>query len=102
MRIYTKSWKSYNEQLDLLVARGLEVTERPKAIECLRRIGYYRLSGYWFTFRQRSGPVVVLSPEGRRPEHSKVETLALDQFKPGATFQNAVELYVFDKRLRLL
>ncbi|RAK01880.1 Abi family protein [Aliidiomarina maris] len=26
---------------------------------------------------------------------------ALDNFKAGATFQNAVELYVFDKKLRI-
>lgn len=100
---YVKPWRSHEEQLDLLIVRGLHVTDRPKALECLRRIGYYRLSGYWFPFRERSGPVVLLDEQGRKPRKtSKVETLALDQFKPGATFENAVQLYVFDKRLRLL
>jgi abortive infection bacteriophage resistance protein len=42
---YVKTWSSYEEQLDLVVSRGLQVTDRPKALECLRRIGFYRLSG---------------------------------------------------------
>ncbi len=44
---YSKPWQSYAEQLDLLISRGLTVTDRPKALEYLQRIGYYRLSGYW-------------------------------------------------------
>lgn len=100
---YTKPWQSYEEQLDLLISRGLAVTDRAKALECLQRIGYYRLSGYWFPFRERSGPLTLLHEKGRKPARpNKVETIALDNFKPGATFENAVRLYVFDKKLRLL
>ncbi len=100
---YTKPWQSYEDQLDLLSSRGLAVTDRAKALECLQRIGYYRLSGYWFPFRERSGPLTLLDEKGRKPARpNKVETIALDDFKPGATFENAVRLYVFDKKLRLL
>lgn len=101
---YTKPWRSYQEQLDQLAARGLGVTDRALALDYLERIGYYRLSGYWYPFRQRSGPVALLSSGGGRPAKAKtrVETLILDEFKPGATFENAVDLYVFDKKLRLL
>lgn len=100
---YLKPWQSYYEQLDLLISRGLSVTDRPKALEYLQRIGYYRLSGYWFPFRERSGLLVLLDERGRKPARpKKVETLALDNFRAGATFENAVKLYVFDKQLRLL
>ncbi|ODU49879.1 MAG: abortive phage resistance protein [Thiobacillus sp. SCN 63-374] len=99
---YPKPWKSYEEQLDQLIGRGMQVTDRALALDYLERIGYYRLSGYWFAFRERSGELVVLDTQGRKPTKVKVETLALDHFKPGATFQNAVDLYVFDKQLRLL
>jgi abortive infection bacteriophage resistance protein len=100
---YSKPWQSYEEQLDLLLSRGLQVTDRPMALEYLKRIGYYRLSGYWFPFRARSGPLVLLDDRGRKPSRpNKVETIALDSFEPGATFENAVKLYVFDKQLRLL
>jgi len=100
---YLKPWRSYEDQLDLLISRGLEVTDRPKALEYLKRIGYYRLSGYWFPFRERSGALVLLDDRGRKPARpNKVESIALDSFKPGATFENAVKLYVFDKQLRLL
>lgn len=97
---YTKPWKSYDEQLDTLIERGMSVTDRAAALDYLERIGYYRLSGYWFPFRERSGNCCVLSAGNQKPK--KVQTLALDQFKPGVTFQHAVALYVFDKRLRLL
>jgi abortive infection bacteriophage resistance protein len=99
---YSKPWKSYEEQLDQLVSRGMAVGDRALALDYLERIGYYRLSGYWFAFRERSGPLILFGEDGRKPKKVKVETLLFDQFKPGATFQNAVDLYVFDKQLRLL
>jgi abortive infection bacteriophage resistance protein len=98
---YSKPWRSYEEQLDQLISRGMNVTDRERALDYLERIGYYRLSGYWFAFRERSGQLVVLD-DGRKPKKIKAETLVLDQFKTGATFQNAVDLYVFDKQLRLI
>lgn len=99
---YQKPWKSHEEQLDQLIGRGMQVSDRELALDYLERIGYYRLSGYWFAFRGRSGPLVLLDESGKKPKKVKVESLALDQFRPDATFQNAVDLYVFDKRLRLL
>ena len=82
---YVKPWTGVADQLAVLMARGLIVTDSAKALDYLHRIGYYRLSGYWFAFRQRNAASVIT-----------------DNFKPGATFQNAVDLYVFDKQLRLL
>ena len=78
------------------------MTDRVKALDCLQRIGYYRLSGYWFAFRQRSP---LFSPWPLPPNQTKKPkptTETLDDFKPAATFQNAVDLYVFDKKLRML
>jgi len=99
---YSKPWKSHAEQIDILIARGLRVDDRSLALDYLERIGYYRLSGYWFAFRERSGQLVLLDEHSRRPKKIKVETIVQDAFKAGAIFQNAVDLYVFDKQLRLL
>lgn len=99
---YAKPWKSYAEQLDLLIARGMQVTDHALALDHLERIGYYRLSGYWFAFRERSGLLVLLNQHGGKPAKIKTETMVLDRFKPGSSFQDAVDLYVFDKQLRLL
>lgn len=38
---YRKPWKSYREQLDQLISRGLTVTNHPKALECLQRGGCF-------------------------------------------------------------
>lgn len=99
---YPKTWQSYQAQLELLMARGMVVTDQPKALEYLERIGYYRLSGYWFAFRERTELCCPLIQQGiHKPSKTKPTRLLLDNFKPGTTFQNAVDLYVFDKKLRL-
>lgn len=99
---YPKRWKSYAEQLDQLIEHGMQISDRSLALDYLERIGYYRLSGYWFAFRERSGQLILLNEQGRKPKKLKVETLPQESFKPGTTFQHAVDLYVFDKQLRLL
>lgn len=98
---HPKSWKSYDEQLDLLIARGMQVPDRNKALSYLGKIGYYRLSGYWYPFRH-GGKCVVLDKNFKKPQKVKEVFQYNDQFIDGATFKNAVELYVFDKKLRLL
>lgn len=81
----------------------MHVTDNAKALGYLERIGYYRLSGYWFAFRERTELCCPLDPQsGKKPGKVKPDRLPLDDFKPGTTFQNAVDLYVFDKKLRLL
>lgn len=99
---YAKPWRSYQDQLTQLSSRGLQVTDQALALDYLERIGYYRLSGYWYPFRERSGLIVMLNDQSQKPKKVKEQTLALDSFKPGAAFQDAVDLYVFDKKLRLL
>ena len=104
---HKKPWMGYEEQLELLIKRGMRVTDREKALEYLQRIGYYRLSGYWYAFRQRHGKNCVPGKDGQRVNNKKSgkpleSTIALDEFKEGTTFKNVVDLYVFDKQLRLL
>lgn len=99
---YSKPWMSYREQLDQLMARGMTVTDEPKALEYLERVGYYRLSGYWYPFRERIEVCYLDSATCGKPKKVKVDRVPLDDFRPGTTFQNAVDLYVFDKKLRLL
>ena len=100
---YDKPWISYLEQLDKLKKRGLNVSDDDKAVAYLERIGYYRLSGYWFPFRKRTEECCPIFKEGRAKfKKGMKDKLVLEEFKQGAEFQQAVELYVFDKKLRLL
>lgn len=93
MSSYSRPHLSFDDQLTVLKARGLSVTDDTAALSYLRRLGYYRLSAYWYPFR-RSTPLI----EGGKIVGRRIE----DDFVPGATFQSAVELYVFDKHLRML
>lgn len=61
---YLKPWKNYSNQLDQLIGRGIAVTDRVRALDYLERIGYYRLSGYWYAFRERSGLLCLLDENG--------------------------------------
>lgn len=92
MSIYSKPHLSFEEQLRLLKDRGLQVTCDEQALQYLERLGYYRLSGYWYPLRQ-------LRPAG---SPQKSTSNRQDQFVVGAKFEDAVRLYVFDKKLRLL
>ncbi|WP_339618115.1 Abi family protein [uncultured Gilvimarinus sp.] len=87
----SKQWRSFREQLSILQGRGLVVDEPAAALRCLERLGYYRLSGYWYPFRVLDAD----SKLGGSPRR-------LGQFIVGSHFKDVVELYVFDKKLRLL
>lgn len=87
-----KTWMSMEDQLARLKQRGLAVSDDAAALSYLRRIGYYRLSGYWY-------PLRVIDPVASEREGKPVR---LDAFVPGSRFEDVVKLYVFDKKLRLL
>ena len=91
--VYSRPWKSFPEQLELLQSRGMVVTDEAAALDYLARVGYYRLSAYWYPFRkfeleQNSGT-------------GKLSTKAMDAFHKDTHFVDAVRLYLFDKQLRL-
>jgi len=83
---YTKGALTYQQQLDQLKSRGMVVKDEQQALSNLANISYYRLSAYWHVFRLRNSAPNKL----------------LDKFEPGTQFEQAVELYEFDRRLRLL
>lgn len=94
MSRYNKPHLTFEQQLELLKSRGLEVTNDNTALAYLRRLGYYRLSGYWYPCRNLI-PLAEQQTKSLRPRRS-------DEFMLGARFQDTVALYVFDKKLRLL
>lgn len=99
---YSKPWLSIADQLAQLQARGMQIGDMAKATDYLERIGYYRLSGYWYDFRIRSAFCPLDPATGGKPKKVRIERPVLDEFKPGTRFHDAVDLYVFDKKLRLL
>lgn len=68
---------SAQEQIALYRSRGMQVDDA-QALQWLRAVGYYRLSGYAFAFRQEGS----------------------DEFLPGTTFSDIAGLYEFDRKLR--
>jgi abortive infection bacteriophage resistance protein len=78
---FNKSHLTLHQQLALLEKRGLIVSDREQAKHYLGHLNYYRLSGYWFPFKQ--------SP-------------TTDQFRPNTSFEDILNLYIFDRELRLL
>ncbi|MEN8671747.1 Abi family protein [Nocardioides sp.] len=49
---YAKPSLTIEAQVRLLRSRGMDVGDPKDAAACLRRVGYYRLSGYWYPFRE--------------------------------------------------
>jgi len=87
-----KPWRSYEEQLKQLQARGLQVEDVTAAKDYLQRIGYYRLSGYWHPLRVKNHAASKVHKREIREDH----------FVPGSRFEDVARLYIFDKKLRLL
>ena len=78
---FDKLPKSHEEQLDLLISRGLSVPDRAFALHRLSKVNYYRLTAYRFPLAEPSNP---------------------DVFKAGGTFEDLWKIYDFDRNLRLL
>jgi len=77
---YTKRPLTLDEQVDLLVSRGLLISDRARAKRWLERTSYYRLSAYFLPIKIRD----------------------TDRYYSGATFEAVLDLYKFDARLRVL
>ena len=80
---YDKPPLSIDQQVDLLISRGMAIPDRTRAARYLTHINYYRLRAYWLPFEEPT--------EGG--EH---------RFKLGTEFEKVLSLYVFDRRFRML
>jgi len=90
---YTKPWLSISEQLDRLASRGADIGDRGRAAHLLRTIGYYRLTGYLYSFRESE---LVVDDGGR------TRVRVLSAYRPGTTIEDAAKYIDFDRKLRLL
>jgi abortive infection bacteriophage resistance protein len=88
---YSKPYKTLPEQVALLRDRGMAIGDEPAATAQLLAIGYYRLSGYCYTFREHAVPCATTCGCPRRR----------DNFVVGTTLKQVVDLYEFDRALRL-
>lgn len=70
---------TFDEQLDKLAAHGMIITDREKAKDILKRVNYYRFTGYALQFRQ--------DPSG-------------SDYIVGTTFETVYHLYKVDEILR--
>jgi len=91
---YARPWMDFTAQVELLKSRGMEVSDERAALSYLERIGYYRLSAYWYPFR-----VWTMQQHAKSGQITHRRT---DEFMAGARFVDAVNLYLFDKKLRLI
>lgn len=78
---YDKGFKSVDEQIDLLKLRGMQFLDESYARAVLEHVNYYRLRAYWLPF------------EIDETTH---------RFRKGTIFERVMELYLFDRQLRLL
>ncbi len=81
-RPYTKPSKAPAELVAGLKSKGLIIEDDAKAIEYIQNIGYFRLKAYFYPLYQK-------------PKRNHL-------FKPQSTFEQALSMYRFDRKLRLL
>jgi len=78
---FEKPPRTFDEQVDLLISRGMQIDDPERARRYLSHLNYYRLAAYWLPFEQD------------HPTH---------RFKPGIDFDLVLQHYIFDRKLRLL
>ncbi len=79
---FNKTFFTPRQHIELLKSRGLHIDNEEKAEKYLATIGYFRLSAYFFPLLQFP-----------KTDH---------KYKSGASFQNAMDMYRFDRKLRLI
>ncbi len=82
---YQKPALTFDKQLEHLKNHGLIISDHDSALLQLSTISYYRLSAYWYPFRQRDEDGNIIS-----------------KFIEDTSFDDVINLYVFDRHLRLL
>ncbi|WPX09505.1 Abi family protein [Anaerocellum danielii] len=70
------------EQIKLLNSKGLVIKDEEFAKKVLSKISYYRLSGYWDSFLQKSD--------------------AFERFSEGISFEDIYHIYKFNQKLRYI
>lgn len=93
MAEYAKPWLSVDQQIDRLAGHGVEIEDRSRAASVLQSVGYYRLTGYLYPFRD-SAPYV--------DDEGSARIRVLNDYRAGTTLQHAEDIIDFDRRLRML
>ncbi|WP_049751470.1 Abi family protein [Halorhodospira halophila] len=78
---FGKPATTVDEQIQILRQRGMQIDDVDRARHYLQHINYYRLTAYWLPFE---------------------EDYSTHQFRSGARFEDALNLYIFDREFRLL
>lgn len=78
---YIKPFLTIQEQIAQLKSRGMQFEDEEKAAYYLENLNYYRLSAYWLPFEKNH---------------------ATHTFNEYTVFERVLELYIFDRELRLL
>lgn len=81
---FSKRGLAWADLIALMWARGLAIADQSECAKALKAIGYYRLSAYMLPF-QKGG--------GGTQRHD---------FEPGTDFAQILDLYTFDRQLRLV
>ncbi|NWH06666.1 Abi family protein [Desulfobacter latus] len=80
---YKKPPLAIDDQIQLLRQRGMEIPDPGRAARYLSHISYFRLRGYWIPFENK---------ENGKDHH----------FMDGTTFDDVLNVYIFDRKFRLL
>ena len=74
-----KTFKTLDEQIEILESKGLEITDYEKTKEILFKENYFFINGY---------------------RHLLTSASNNNKFVPGATFEELYAIFIFDRRLR--
>jgi len=102
-KTYEKLPINHAELVAHLKSKGLSISDESVLENALFHIGYYRLRGYFYPFYKTREIIKVIKEEGKEDREKKTtELLDPKIFSEGSNFEKVIELYNFDRKLRLL
>ncbi|MFV5467764.1 Abi family protein [Acinetobacter sp. 10FS3-1] len=87
---YSKKPNSINDLITKMASRGLDCSNHTLTQQSLKYIGYYRLRGYFYPFYKMD-----ISQRKPKPIEPK-------SFVPNVKVEDILDLYEFDRKLRLI
>lgn len=89
MTAHLKGYKTFEQQLSIVSDRGMAIKDSERCLSALQSYGYYRLSAYWYPFRERASG----HQEGLDTPAENV--VGVDYF------DQIIDLYEFDRKIRV-
>lgn len=102
-KTYEKLAIPHDDLIKHIKNKGLIINDDSILKNALTHIGYYRLRGYFYPFYETQSVEKIIKEEGKEDrKKTTIELVSPKTFSKNSNLNDVIELYNFDRRIRLL